>query len=353
MLCIKDEYSRVKKVLVFNPSFIGDAILTTPLLKSLNKIITGASLTFCVRPESAPLFKNLGFNVIPFDKRGEYKGVKGIFRFARKLRQEKFDAVISPHKSLRTSLTLNLANIPVRIGYKEAAAAFLYNIKVTRNMKLHEVERILSLIKPLLCEYNLDDVKSLGGLPLTYTDKKYKAVAETFMRVSAEGRPIAGINAGSVWPTKRWPVEKFARLARKLYDDGYAIAIFGGPGDVEVNRKLQSIIGFEYFDYANKVDFSLIPTLVGCLDVLISNDSSPVHIAVSQGVPVVAIFGPTVTELGFAPYGGKNRVVENNNLPCRPCSLHGGQKCPKKHFKCMLDITPEEVFAAVKSLENK
>jgi heptosyltransferase-2 len=287
---------------------------------------------------------------LEFDKRGQYGGLGGILKFARKLKGMNFDMVISPHKSFRTALTLYLSRIPVRIGFRQSAAAFLYTGRVGRNMALHEVERNLGLLAPICSGYSMDAAKSLGGTPKTYLDKDYADISSTFMRVSAENRPVVGINAGSVWATKRWPVERYADLATLLHKDGYAIALFGGPGDKEVNDKLKSLLDFEYFDYANTVAFSQIPALIHNLAVLITNDSAPLHIAVSQNTPAVAIFGATVPELGFYPYSGNNIVMQNEGLPCRPCGLHGGNTCPEEHFRCMLEITPEDVHLAVKRL---
>ena len=85
----------------------------------------------------------------------------------------------------------------------------------------------------------------------------------------------------------------------------------------------------------------------------ITNDSGPMHIATAFDVPTLAIFGPTTRELGFFPYGEGHRVMEVKDLPCRPCALHGGKKCPKGHFKCMRDISPDTVFENAKEMLEK
>jgi len=77
------------------------------------------------------------------------------------------------------------------------------------------------------------------------------------------------------------------------------------------------------------------------------------HTAASVGVPVVSIFGSTVLEFGFAPFGVVNRVVENSELSCRPCSHIGRASCKKKHFKCMMEVTPEKVFAEIKKIMSR
>ena len=87
---------------------------------------------------------------------------------------------------------------------------------------------------------------------------------------------------------------------------------------------------------------------------MVSVDTGPMHIAVSAGVTTITIFGPTAKSLGFVPYDNDSIVVENNNVSCRPCGKHGHKKCPKNHFKCMLELDPQNVIdAALSILNNK
>ena len=349
-MTVKDNYKGLKKILVFNPSFIGDAVLTTPLVTAIQKLIPGSDLSLCVRPESAPLFEGLDFKVTAFDKRKTDGGIAGILRFLAFLRREKFDLVISAHKSLRTTLILKMSKIPFRIGFKEAAVNCFYTGVVQRDMALHEAERNLSLLSAISDNYSLDAAKQLGGGLRTYRNNSYADIAVNYMRTAAEGRKIVGISAGSVWNTKRWPVEYYAETAKMLHTAGYAVAVFGGPQDRTVNERLKSLLDIEYFDYDDKVPFKDLPALISGLDLLIANDSAPLHIAVSQNSPVAAIFGPTVPALGFAPYDNKSVICEIRGLPCRPCGLHGGNRCPEKHFRCMNDLMPKQVFNAAQAI---
>ncbi len=350
MMTVKNAYKEVKKILVFNPSFIGDSVLTTPLISALQCLFPGAEVTFCVRPESASLFDGLDFGVVAFDKRKSDGGPAGMVRFAKRLRRMGFDMVISPHKSLRTSVVLKMAKIPFRIGFTEAAWNWLYTDVVSRDMSLHEAERNLSLLTPITDNYSLDEAKRIGGGLRTFKDADFAGVSHSYTTVVSEGKKVVGLNAGSVWNTKRWPVEYYAKTAEMLHEAGHAVAVFGGPADKEVNSRLKAMLDMEYFDYNYKVPFGKIPALISGLDLLITNDSAPLHIAVSQNVPVVAIFGPTVPALGFTPYDCLSIVCEIPDLPCRPCGLHGGKSCPEKHFKCMLDLQPESVFDAARKL---
>jgi heptosyltransferase-2 len=325
------------RILVFNPAFIGDAVLTTPLANTLTKLTGESEVFLCVRPEAAPLFKELPFKVLIFDKRGEDSGLCGMVRFALKLKKMKFDAAYSPHRSMRSAIVLALAKIPLRVGFSTSAGRFLYTRIAPRDMSLNEISRNLAMLPK---ETNLTVSKET----LTYTDIEYKKE----LAVSLKGdTPIVGIAAGSVWETKRWETHYFARVAKLLADRGCRIAIFGGPGDIGVNSILKQYLeqeGIVYYNFANTIPFEKFPVAIGAMDLLISNDSAPVHIAESRGTPVIAIFGPTVPSFGFAPYKPKSAVCEIDGLACRPCAIHGGRRCPNGHFRCMKELLPEIVF---------
>ncbi|GAB7140189.1 glycosyltransferase family 9 protein [Deferribacterales bacterium RsTz2092] len=344
-----NELSSAKRILVFNPSFIGDAILTTPLIKAIRKLAPNAQIDLCIRPESAPLLKKISlFNVLTYDKYGTDKGLNGFIRLATRLKAAEYDIAFVLHKSFRSTLLMKLAKIPLLIGYKQAALSFLLDKRTNRDMSLHEVERCLSLLVLMMKNYTLSDAKTLGGLPLTHLDERYYNNLKDYYKVICGGKRVVGLCPGSTWNTKMWCADSFVQLAQKLHTIGFAVAIIGGPSDVFATDTVRTKLDFEYFDFANKVPFELIPAVIKSLDVLVCNDSAPLHIAVSQSVPVVAIFGATVPSLGFAPYGSSRYViVEDTTLDCRPCGPHGSKSCPQKHFKCMNNISPEKVVNAM------
>ena len=162
-----------------------------------------------------------------------------------------------------------------------------------------------------------------------------------YFAASAPEKKIVGIAPGSVWPTKRYPVEYFVKVAEDLYNKGYAIALFGGKDDKDSLDEFANLFKYPNFDFAYKTSLKELPAILSAVDLLLSNDSGAMHIAIAGGTPAVAVFGPTVKSLGFFPYDDKSIVVENNDINCRPCGKHGGHTCPKGHFKCMKDIEPE------------
>ncbi|XOB65868.1 lipopolysaccharide heptosyltransferase II [Deferribacteres bacterium DY0037] len=324
------------KILFFNPSFMGDSILTTPLIKAVKQHRPESYIVFCVRPENADLFKNLDFidEVITFDKRGSESGIRGLYSFAQKIRQMNFDMVFSPHMSFRTSAFMFLSHIPERVGFVESVLSTAYTMSCAKDLTYHEVDRYLLLFQRVFGEFPPDII-----MPEVYLDKKKAAQ----YRSELKGK-LVGINAGSVWETKKWPAEKFAAVADMLKDRGFTPVIIGAESDRADVEKLLASAKHDHINYCGKTTLKELPALISNFAYLVTNDSGSMHIATACDVPCVAIFGPTVKELGFYPYDEKSLIAEIEGLPCRPCGKHGGNKCPKGHFKCMNEITPENVM---------
>ena len=130
---------------------------------------------------------------------------------------------------------------------------------------------------------------------------------------------------------------------------GLRIALLGGRSDIEICARLSEKIKDSLNLCSNNELFQTAAAMRRCKAV-VCNDSGLMHLACAVGVPVITIFGSSVREFGFAPYKCKNLILENKNLKCRPCSHIGRESCPKGHFKCMRDILPEQLLAAVTQL---
>lgn len=337
-----------KNILVFNPAFLGDAVLATPLIKAIRKLFPDAHITLCVRPENAELFIKSDFidDVLVFDKYYTQKGLSGFFKFLKILQQHNFDLVFNLHLSIRSTTIFALLKGAYVVGYSSAVMSFLFDARVKRDWSIHEIERNLKLLSPLCDDFSLEEAKKLGGKPEIYVDKYIKYKAQSFFKTLLPDKKIVGFFLGSVWPTKRYPAKYFVQVANALYEAGYAVCLFGAKGDKEQLDIFMKEFSYPYLDFAYKTTLYELPAFMACMDLIIVNDTGPMHIAVSVGVPTVTIFGPTAKSLGFVPYDNVSIVVENNNVTCRPCGKHGGLKCPKKHFKCMLELYPNQVVNA-------
>ena len=341
-----------KNILVFNPSFLGDSILTTPLIKGLKHLFPNSKVSFAVRPENADLFRNVDFlyEVIIFDKRNTQKGISGLLKFSKLINSKNYDLIINLHLSIRSSSLFALSKNAFIVGYSTAVMSFIFNKRVEKKAELCEVERYLYLLSPLVTDFSLEEAKKISGSLACYIDPLVLNNSKKYFNLVSGNKKVVGFAPGSVWPTKRYPASSFAEIASILYNNGYAIALFGGPSDIDATDEFKNNFPYPFYDFSGKTSLKELPAIVGAINLLVVNDSGLMHIAIAASVPNVAIFGPTSKELGFFPYDDKSIVIENNNLSCRPCGKHGGNVCPEKHFKCMLDLDINEIVKACYSL---
>ena len=343
------------RIAVWNTAFLGDAVLTLPLLQSLRMRYPAARLDFYVRGGLQALFKAHPDidNVYGFDKRGEQHGVSGMLDMGRQLSRCRYDLWISAHSSFRSGFLTLASRAAVRIGYHRSVLSRLYytHLVERRFSELEEIERLLELLRPL-------GPGAVSDSPALALGEKEQASASAFfseLQVRSDG-PVLGLHPGSVWATKRWPEEAFAHVGRKALDAGANVLLFAGPGEevIAQNVRMRILGGVEksrsafLHDLSGKLSLPLLAAYIARLSCYLTNDSGPMHLAWVQGVPVTAIFGPTVRSLGFFPRG-KNSTVFETNLACRPCGLHGPATCPLGHHQCMTRIDPEAVWQDARS----
>lgn len=334
------------KILLVQTAFIGDVILATPLAEAAHRLFHPGEVHFAVIPAAANLLEKNPFiqRIWVYDKRRRQKGGRALWQFARALRKERFDLAVIPHRSLRSALLAWLAQIPRRIGFDRSAGSFLFTDRIPYAAR-HEVERNLELLRPF------------GALPgdlhpAVYWDEADAARVERMMPASPQRRKIA-LAPGSVWATKRWPAERFAELAGRLIAQSQAeIFLIGGREDAALCQGIQTRLNAHCHNLAGSLTLRQSAALLQRCEALISNDSAPAHLGVAAGCRVLMIYGPTVPRFGFAPHGEGHAVIEKP-LPCRPCSMHGGQKCPLGTHACMQEIQVEEVLARVFKMLNQ
>ncbi|MEK7851152.1 MAG: glycosyltransferase family 9 protein, partial [Deltaproteobacteria bacterium] len=256
--------------------------------------------------------------------------------------------VIDLHGNLRSRIISRLLPGSNILRYdKQALKRRLLLSGIKANTR-HTVDAYLAALNPLV-ECGTRNAEC--GFPKIYISKEDQDRVGLFL--SETGIPgsetIIGISPGAKWPTKRWMEDGFVEVGRRSVKElGAKVIVFGGPDEIELCKRVAAGIGKEALSVAGKVGLKETSALTNRCKVFVSNDSGPMHIATAVGTPVVAIFGPTVQGFGFSPLG-KSVVVEKE-LECRPCSLHGSSACPKGHFKCMRQITAQEVFERVEEM---
>jgi heptosyltransferase-2 len=339
------------RIVVFQTAFPGDVVLTLPLAQALRRNLPGAFVGFVATPGGATLLKNhpAVSTVLVYDKRGADRGAAGMRRVARRLREGHFGVALVPHRSIRSALVVRLARIPRRVGFSTSAGKMFLSDVVPYDREAREIDRNMSLLRPL------GFLNEEASLPSLYPAGSDMATVDALVRSwQAHGglsRRWVTLAPGSVWATKRWPAAHFVGLARMLVDAGWALALIGGAEDRSLCDQIVAAVGGKHaLNAAGTLSLLQSAEFIRRSDALVSNDSAPMHLACAVRVPVVALFGPTVPGFGFAPLGPRDIVVERRGLSCRPCSIHGGTKCPIGTFECMIAVSPGEVFRAIESL---
>lgn len=327
------------RILIIHTAFIGDIVLSTPLIKKLRDTYPKAEITYLTTPVGASILRNNPHlnHIIEYDKRGEYKGIKGFWAIAKKLKMEAYNLVITPHRYLRSTFLTFLTGAPIRRGYDSAAASFLYNERVHYDKSKHEVEKLLSFVpKDEGKRYEIEIFPT--ELEVEKVDKLLKKRREKVVVVAP----------GSKWFTKKWPLEYFNRVIKELEKrEDTTVVVVGGKEEMFFNMSLANTT----IDLRGKTTLLELAEVIRRADIVLTNDSSPIHIASAfPNVRILALFGPTVEKFGFFPWSKNSEVFQVEGLECRPCSIHGGDSCPKKHFKCMLDIKPEMVLERIESI---
>jgi len=334
-----------KRVLIVQTAFIGDVILATPLAEAAHQVFRDCVVDFMVIPAAASLLEKNNFirRVLIFDKRGAQRGLVALWKLAKALQREQYDLVLVPHRSLRSALLVRLARIPERIGFDRSAGVWLFTRRVPYQQK-HEVERNLDLLRVFSNDFATPS-------PKVFWDKNDEQVVEQIIKSNQNAKWFCALAPGSVWATKRWPAERFIELARKLIVETEAfIYLIGGGSDVALCSRIAAAMEKNCINTAGRLSLRQSAALLDRCQVLISNDSAPTHLGVATRCKVITIFGPTVPAFGFAPFGDGHVVIEKN-LSCRPCSPHGGDRCPIGTHACMRDIAAEEIFSRVLKLK--
>ena len=334
------------RILIVQTGFIGDIILTTPLLAALAQRYPGAELSLLTTPVGCQLFGSnpLLTEVVPFDKRSTESGLFGLFAKAKSLRERNYDIVFSLHKSYRTAALLFLARIPKRYGFKTASASFLYSKTCERLTGSHEVLRNGSILRCVGDELTAEEAE----MTLAVSEEAHSVAATMIERFS--GKRFVAMAPGSVWATKRWPAQHFAELAEHVSKAGFQVVLIGGPGDVEVADEVESKCASTLTNLVAKTSLEESAALIARSAAVVCNDSGPLHMASAMKTPVLVFFCATVPEFGFGPWKTNSRILGVEGLTCRPCGRHGKQYCPTSTHACQLKLLPEQAMRAFDDL---
>lgn len=325
------------RVLCVRFSSIGDVLLTTPLVRALHRRHPDAELYFVTKRAMAPLvIENPHLTQVVALEPGER-----MTDLARRIRAIGPTHGLDLHGSLR-SAALRLLVPCFWSGYSKRKLARTALIAAKINIYGKHVpvpERYFEAARGL-------DVQPDGGPPEFFlAPAARERVARWLAERGLDQKPFAALAPGAAHATKRWPLRHWRDLTERLSQLGYGLVALGGAADRELAAELGSTV-------ANAAGEFTLQETGACLAraaVLVSGDSGVMHLATGVGTRVVALFGPTVEPFGFFPYRSRSIVLERD-LSCRPCSAMGTERCPLGHHRCLEDVLPDEVAAAVRRL---
>lgn len=324
-----------QRILIIQSGFLGDAVLASGMLRGLAAMRERPEVGIVVRAEFGELFDV--HPMVTHVHRFAKKEKGGMDALVEELRAVGYATALIPHRSYRSALIARRASISRRIGFRQSDAPWMLTDRVEYNIADHETDRNAALLACAGIETTIEHRRPW----LNRHPRGVSAMRNRF----GDARPIVVIAPGSVWPTKRWTMEGYIGLAARLRDEGMRVVLIGSPGELELCRAIAEGASLPEEDMVCGV-LSLAETLalISIAKRLITNDSAPLHMAESVGTGVTAIFGPTVPEFGFGPRGVGSVVVERRDLPCRPCRIHGSERCPIGTHECMTAITVDEVM---------
>ena len=336
------------RTLLIHTAWLGDLILTTPLLDHLHADPDLEALALLTTPASASLFKRDPRldDLIVYDKRGQDRGLGGILRAIKRVRAFGPDRVVCPHRSLRSGLLTIGSGAWDRVGYSNSVFSLSFSRMVHYKPEYHEVDRLLALAG---VEPNPDE----PAMPSLYNDPEEANAARARLEAAGIQSPLA-LAPGSAWHTKRWPEDRWIELIRELlpYHDG-GFVFLGGSEDAELCDRVRG--SFSAAEAKRMINLAGTIALRESYQILrfcraaVVNDSAPLHLAQAAGTPTLAIFGSTWPAFGFGPRGPKDRVVQVKPK-CKPCGIHGKRVCPTGTLECLLDVKADHVAAQLREM---
>ena len=329
-----------KNILVRAVNRIGDGVFSMPAIRALRDEYPQARITILTKPGVAELYaNNPGVDdVMLFEDRGLHGGVLGRLRLIRELRGRNFDLAVIFHNCFDAALVPFLAGIPERIGYVREGRGFLLTKKLPFPAEvIYQVDHYLNLVSLL----GFTAEKRMPEFSISEAERSF---AEKLFREESIRRPAICIVPGSIATTRRWPPERFAELADRLSGHtGGNIVVVGGRGDREISGQIAGLMEKKPVDLTGRLGIRELMAVLSLSDLVVSNDTGPMHLAWTLGSPVITFIG-AADPRGTGPSGPHVHVIRKD-LECSPCIK---EECPEGNTACLDLITVDEVFEAAK-----
>jgi lipopolysaccharide heptosyltransferase II len=334
----------LQRILIVEVNWAGDVLFSTPFIRCLKENYPQAYLACLAVPRVKEILQNNPYldEVIVFDEQGRDKGFWSKIAIIAELKKRRFDSVFLLHRSTTRTFLCALAGIKRRIGYETGKFNPFLTQKVAHPDKpLHKVEYFLQLAQ----ESGLKVSQHNYEFFFSEEDARYISAFLKNSGIDSQEK-FCVINPGGNWDLKRWPKENFSRLAEKLQKElRLKVVITGAEKDSALAENISHSLSEKPIVSCGKTTLPQLAALLKRAALVISNDSGPMHIAVSVGTKTIAIFGPTSAQI-TGPYGTGEFAVLQKDIGCSvPC-----YNLICKDNRCMKAVTVEEVFEKAKEM---
>lgn len=336
----------IERILVIQTAFIGDAVLTLPMIQKLKESFPGASIDLLCIPSTEEIFRASSAvdDVLIMDKKGKHKSIIKLFKFIKEIKNKNYTRIYSPHRSFRSSFIVMQSGVKETYGFDTSSMFHIYKYIIKYKLEHHEVERNLELIGYDCSNYKWHIKPELKISP------GIQNKIDKYLHEHNITHKLAAIAPGTIWNTKKYPAEYFSEAADYLIKQGFEVLLIGSEKDIEVCSLVAKNLSSNVRITAG--EFSIIETieLLKRCEILISNDSAPTHFGMAAGINVLTIYCSTVPDFGFYPYNKYSSCISYDELDCKPCGIHGYSECPIKTFDCAKKLIPEKITKKINEL---
>ncbi len=336
---------KTKRILIFNVNWLGDVLFSTAAIRNIRRNFPDSFIACIVPSRCYQILKANPYldEIIIFDEKDRHKGLFSKLKFITFLKNKRFNIVYLFHRSFTRALISYLAKIPERVGFYTRKRGWILTKKIPKPEKdsLHRIDYYLNLIE----KAGLRVEDRFTDFFITEKDERF---IENFLKeenISPQDFTVVISPAGN-WPPKRWPHYYFAHLLDRLITELKAkVIITAHIKDRAIIEKILNNMKERPINACGKFNLKQLAALLKRVNLFISSDTGPLHIANSVGTKkIIALFGPTSSKI-TAPFPLKNVLILQKDVGCKiPCYVVGCQD-----NRCMKAITPEEVFEKIKT----
>ncbi|MGH7742143.1 MAG: glycosyltransferase family 9 protein [Candidatus Eiseniibacteriota bacterium] len=325
-----------RHIAVIRLSSLGDVVLTLPTVRALKSAYPRAALDYWTKLEYADVVRHDPAITHVRELDPDARRIEDLVSMSAEL--EDCDLIVDLHSNLRSRVLSFQPRIPVlrAPGYRLRRSLHVH----ARWLRPRPVPAAVARFGAALTPLGL----SAEGVPVLYSDAASERWADQWLAARGWDKPVA-LAPGARHATKRWPEAHWCALAARLTAAGLPVMAFSLEREREQLPELAAQLERSAGAWCCE-PLSRMAALLSRCRAAVSCDSGLMHVAAARGVPVVALFGSTAPELGFAPAGVGHTVLCRHE-PCQPCTLHGRERCPRRHFRCMTELRDGEVWAAL------